>query len=148
MKARGGAALPTYAHSLLQLAAFGVLLWAIYETGWAHRPEDIYVALAMALLVFVLSFDRGVLAAALQTAPLRKLGEWSYAIYIGQTALLQLLRHIDLHYPSRPGSAGRGSPGYRPGMPSSLRSSWPRRSPGVISSSPSSNGRPRPSCAA
>ena len=97
VKARGGPALPTYAHSLAQLAALGVLLWAIYDTGWAHRPEDLYVALSMALLVFTLSFDRGVLADVLQTKPLLTLGEWSYAIYIGQTALLQLSRHLDLH---------------------------------------------------
>ena len=97
VKARGGVSLPTLAHSLIQLAAFAVLLYAIYETGWAHRPQDIYVALAMALLIFTLSFDRGILARALQTKPLRTLGEWSYAIYIGQTALLQLSRHIDVH---------------------------------------------------
>jgi peptidoglycan/LPS O-acetylase OafA/YrhL len=97
VKARGGKTLPTLLHSVLQLAAFAVLLYAIYETGWAHRPEDLYVALAMALVIFTLSFDRGVLAAALSTSPILKLGEWSYAIYIGQTALLQLLRHIDLH---------------------------------------------------
>lgn len=97
VKARGGAALPTIAHSLIQLGAFAVLLWAIYETGWAHRPEDLYVALSMALLIFVLAFDRGLLARVLQTKLLLRLGEWSYAIYIGQTALLQLLRHIDLH---------------------------------------------------
>jgi peptidoglycan/LPS O-acetylase OafA/YrhL len=97
VKRRGGTAWPTYAHSLAQLAAFGVLLWAIYDTGWAHRPEDIYVALAMALLIFALSFDRGLLARAFQTKPLLVLGEWSYAIYIGQTALLQGLRHLEVH---------------------------------------------------
>ena len=97
VKARGGAVLSDAVHSLIQLGALGVLLYAIYGTGWAHRPEDIYVALAMALMVFVLSFDRGILARALQTKPILRLGEWSYAIYIGQTALLQLLRHIDIH---------------------------------------------------
>jgi peptidoglycan/LPS O-acetylase OafA/YrhL len=100
VKARGDA-LPTFVHSLAQLAAFALLLWAIYDTGWAHRPEDIYTALAMVPLVFVLSFDRGVLARFFQTKPLRTLGEWSYAIYIGQTACLQLLRHLRLHdYPA------------------------------------------------
>ena len=100
-RARGGAPLPTYAHSLAQVAAAAFLLWAIYDTGWAHRPEDIYVALAMVPLIFVLAFDRGVLAAFFQTKPLLRLGEWSYAIYMGQTALLQLLRHARLHlYPA------------------------------------------------
>ena len=105
VKARGGAPLSGAVHSLIQLAAFGVLLYAIYETGWSHRPQDIYVAYAMALMIFALSFDRGVLAAALATAPILKLGEWSYAIYIGQTALLQLLRHLQVHvYPIFTGS--------------------------------------------
>ena len=94
-------ALPTFVHELAQLAAAGFLLWAIYETGWAHRPEDIFVALAMVPFIFVLAFDRGFLGAFFQTKPLLRLGEWSYAIYMGQTALLQLLRHLRLHlYPA------------------------------------------------
>lgn len=99
--ARGGRALPTFVHSLAQAAVLAIFLAAIYETGWAHRPEDIYTVLPMAPLIFLLSFDRGILAAALKTSLPRKLGEWSYAIYIGQTALLQLLRHAQLHlYPA------------------------------------------------
>ncbi len=101
VKTRGGRVLPTIVHSLAQLSALGVLLYAIYETGWAHRPEDIYTVLSMAPLIFVLSFDRGILAEALNTSLPRRLGEWSYAIYIGQTALLQFLRHAQLHlYPA------------------------------------------------
>lgn len=101
VKARGGQKLPTFVHSLGQLAVVALLLYAIYDTGWAHRPEDIYTVLPMAPLVFALSFDRGIVAAALKTALPRKLGEWSYAIYIGQTALLQFLRHAQLHlYPA------------------------------------------------
>jgi peptidoglycan/LPS O-acetylase OafA/YrhL len=100
VKARDGKPLPDGAHSLLQILALAMLLYAIYQTGWAHRPEDIYTVLAMAPLIFTLSFDRGFLAAALRTPLPLKLGEWSYAIYIGQTALLQLLRHLQLHvYP-------------------------------------------------
>ena len=100
-KARGGAPLPDIAHTLVQLALFAVFLYAIYGTGWAHRPEDAYTVLAMAPLIFALSFDRGIVAAALKTRPMLRLGEWSYAIYIGQTALLQLLRHAQVHlYPS------------------------------------------------
>ncbi|HWU26919.1 MAG TPA: acyltransferase [Rhizomicrobium sp.] len=94
-------ALPLHWHSLAQFAALALLLWAIYATGWAHRPQDIYTVLAMAPLIFLLSFDRGLLAGALTTRLPLKLGEWSYAIYIGQTALLQLLRHAKLHlYPA------------------------------------------------
>jgi peptidoglycan/LPS O-acetylase OafA/YrhL len=50
-------------------------------------------------LVYALSFDRGFAARALQTKPLLKLGEWSYAIYIGQTAWLQLIRFFESAYP-------------------------------------------------
>jgi peptidoglycan/LPS O-acetylase OafA/YrhL len=98
---RGAKALPEAAWSLAQVAALAGLLLAIYATGWAHRPQDIYTVLAMVPLIFVLSFDRGILAKGLQTRLPRALGEWSYAIYMGQTALLQLLHHARLHlYPA------------------------------------------------
>lgn len=100
-KARGGRPLPGHIHTLAQLAVLALLLYAIYDTGWAHRPEDIFTVLPMAPLIFALSFDRGLLAAILKTKPALKLGELSYAIYIGQTAMLQLLRHAQMHlYPS------------------------------------------------
>ena len=93
--------LPTHWHSIAQCAALALLLWAIYETGWTHRWVDIYTVLAMAPLIFLLSFDRGILAEALKMRVPRKLGEWSYAIYIGQTPLLQLLRYAKLRlYPA------------------------------------------------
>jgi peptidoglycan/LPS O-acetylase OafA/YrhL len=101
IRSRGGAPLSSHIHSLVQCAALALLLYAIYETGWAHRPEDIYTVLAMAPLIFALSFDRGIIAASLKAKLPLKLGEWSYAIYIGQTALLQLLRHAQQHlYPA------------------------------------------------
>jgi peptidoglycan/LPS O-acetylase OafA/YrhL len=97
---RGADRLPAYAFSLAQIAVVGWLLYGIYDTGWAHRPQDIYTVLPEMALVFALAFDRGIVAAALKTPVALKLGEWSYAIYIGQTALLQLLRHAQLHlYP-------------------------------------------------
>ena len=46
-------------------------------------PKDIWFALALYALIFALAFDRGFLARAMATAPLLKLGEWSYAIYMG-----------------------------------------------------------------
>lgn len=93
--------LPDIAHSAAQIAALALLLYGIYDTGWAHRPEDIYTVLPMAPLIFTLSFDRGIVARLLQTSLPLTLGEWSYAIYIGQTALLQFLRHAQMHlYPA------------------------------------------------
>ena len=53
----------------------------------------------MLWLIYVLAFDRGFAARLLQTSALTKLGEWSYAIYIGQTAWLQLIRFFESAYP-------------------------------------------------
>ena len=91
----GAERLPEWVHSAAQLAALGFLYWAIYRTGWAHRPQDIWTALALDVLVFVLAFDRGFLARALSMAVPRKLGEWSYAIYMGQTFWLQTIRFCE-----------------------------------------------------
>ncbi|HEY3777175.1 MAG TPA: acyltransferase [Rhizomicrobium sp.] len=94
-------ALPEVAFTLAQFAAVGCLFLALYNTGWSHRPSDIYTAIAVMALVLVLAFDRGLLARALATRVPLLLGEWSYAIYIGQTPLLQLLGHAQLHlYPA------------------------------------------------
>jgi len=91
----GAERLPEWVHSAVQLAALGFLYWAIYRTGWAHRPQDIWTALALNAMVFVLAFDRGFLARALAMAVPRKLGEWSYAIYMGQTFWLQAIRTFE-----------------------------------------------------
>jgi len=99
----GAAGLPDYAFSLAQAFVLACLLYALYNTGWSHTPRDIDTALAVIALVFVLSFDRGFLAKALAIPPMLVLGEWSYAIYIGQTPLLQLLRHAQLHLYPAPG---------------------------------------------
>lgn len=89
---------PDYVLSVMQIVVLAWLWYGIYRTGWAHRPQDIYTVLPMMALVLALSFDRGFLARGMATPILLKLGEWSYAIYIGQTALLQLLRHAQLHW--------------------------------------------------
>jgi len=93
--ARGWGELPEGLYSLAQLAAVLLLLDAIYRSQWAHKPADIYVALAMAGLIFTLAFDRGFAARLLGTGPVLKLGEWSYAIYMGQTAWLQFVRYLE-----------------------------------------------------
>jgi peptidoglycan/LPS O-acetylase OafA/YrhL len=93
--ARGFGELPSGLFSLAQTAALLLLLVAIYRTGWAHKPSDIYVALAMALMILTLAFDRGAIARVLQTGPVLRLGEWSYAIYMGQTFFLQFVRYLE-----------------------------------------------------
>ncbi|HEY0104789.1 MAG TPA: acyltransferase [Rhizomicrobium sp.] len=91
--------LPDWAITAFQLA---VLVWwgfGTFDNGWSHTPRDIYTVLPMLALIYALSFDRGLVARPFQSRPLLKLGEWSYAIYIGQTAWLQLIREFERLYP-------------------------------------------------
>ena len=79
-------------HSAAQIAALGLLFYGIYFTGWAHKPEDVYVVFPMMLLIFTLSYDKGILAQIFHSKPMLLLGEWSYGIYIGQAIVLQGIR--------------------------------------------------------
>lgn len=90
--------LPDYVHSILQLAMLGLLVLAIYRTGWSHTDGDIFTVLPLMGMVFVLAFDRGIIAEALKTKLPQRLGEWSYAIYLGQTAWLQGFRIIEQRF--------------------------------------------------
>ncbi|MEP6830624.1 MAG: acyltransferase [Rhizomicrobium sp.] len=87
--------LPDWAHSLIQLAVVGALFYAIYDTGWSHTRMDIWTVLPMMTLVLALAFDRGIVADALKTKLLQLLGNWSYAIYIGQTFMLLIIRVLE-----------------------------------------------------
>ncbi|HEY4114147.1 MAG TPA: acyltransferase [Rhizomicrobium sp.] len=96
-----GHALSTHWHSLAQALVFATFLYAIYHTGWSHTPKDYWVVPPLMTLLFVLAFDRGALAWVLQTPLFRLLGEWSFAIYMGQTTFLQLLRVFEARvYPN------------------------------------------------
>ncbi len=93
---KGGAErLPDWIYSVAQIAVLGFFYWATYKTGWAHTPNDMWFALALYALIFVLAFDRGFLARAFASQPLLKLGEWSYAIYMGQTFWLQAIHYFE-----------------------------------------------------
>jgi peptidoglycan/LPS O-acetylase OafA/YrhL len=98
VRSRGGAGAPTWFHSVLQGVAVLFLLTAIYHSGWSHQWRDIYLVPPMMFLIFVLAFDRGAVARFFQSTPLQKLGEWSYAIYLGQTAWLQLIRFFQQRF--------------------------------------------------
>ena len=87
--------LPEIAHSIVQVALVAALLYAIWTTGWSHTHRDIYTVLPMLGLVPVLAFDRGLVANLLKTRVPTKLGEWSYAIYMGQTFWLQFFRFAE-----------------------------------------------------
>ena len=87
--------LPGYVHSLVQVAILLALAWATQRTGWSHTRNDIWTVLPLMALVFALAFDRGIVAEALKTRLPQKLGEWSYAVYMGQTAWLLAIRFFE-----------------------------------------------------
>jgi peptidoglycan/LPS O-acetylase OafA/YrhL len=91
LKPRGDA-LARHWHSGAQILVLAALLYAIYHTGWSHTPLDYWLLPPMFALILALAFDRGIVARFFQSRPLRLLGEWSFAIYMGQTTFLQLLR--------------------------------------------------------
>jgi peptidoglycan/LPS O-acetylase OafA/YrhL len=57
--------------------------------------NDLWLATALYVLIFVIAFDRGFLAKALATKGLVRLGEWSYGVYMGQTFWLQAIRYFE-----------------------------------------------------
>ena len=91
----GAERLPEWVHSAAQAALLAYFIWATYCTGWSHSPNDIWTVLALDGFVFLLAFDRGFLARALSTSVPRKLGVWSYGIYMGQTFWLQAIRYFE-----------------------------------------------------
>jgi peptidoglycan/LPS O-acetylase OafA/YrhL len=91
--------LSDWCFSLAQMFVLLWIGWGTFFNGWSHTPRDIYTVIPMLWLIYTLAFDRGFAAHLLKTRALTKLGEWSYAIYIGQTAWLQLIRFIESAYP-------------------------------------------------
>ena len=87
--------LPEAVHSALQLLLLGLLGYVIMNTGWSHTRMDIFTVLPLMALVFALAFDRGLVARGLQMRLPQLLGEWSYAIYLGQTAWLLTIRFLE-----------------------------------------------------
>jgi peptidoglycan/LPS O-acetylase OafA/YrhL len=86
---------PVRVHSILQLVLLGLLGLAVMKTGWSHTRMDIFTVLPLMMLVFALAFDRGVVARALQTRLPQTMGEWSYAVYLGQSAWLLGIRFFE-----------------------------------------------------
>ncbi|MBW8708422.1 MAG: acyltransferase [Alphaproteobacteria bacterium] len=87
--------LPEWLHSLLQILLLALLGYIVMHTGWSHTRMDIFTVLPLMVLVFALAFDRGLVARTLQTKVPQLLGEWSYAIYLGQTAWLLGIRFLE-----------------------------------------------------
>lgn len=87
--------IPVWVHSILQLVLVGLLGLAVMKTGWSHTRMDIFTVLPLMMLVFALAFDRGVVARALQARLPQTMGEWSYAVYLGQSAWLLGIRFFE-----------------------------------------------------
>jgi len=93
--------LPDWVHSVLQLTLLALLGYVVMNTGWSHTRMDIFTVLPLMAMVFALAFDRGLIARALQTRLPQVLGEWSYGVYLGQTAWLLAIRFFAQRlYPS------------------------------------------------
>ena len=86
--------IPDWALSAAQLALLALLVLSFRFTGWSHSAHDIYTVLPLMLLILALAYDRGVVADLFKARPLQRLGDWSYAVYLGQTAWLLLIRHF------------------------------------------------------
>jgi peptidoglycan/LPS O-acetylase OafA/YrhL len=86
--------IPEWTHSLIQALLLLLLIYAVTRTGWAHTGNDIYTVLPLLGLIFALAFDKGFLARGLNTRLPQMAGEWSYAIYLGQTTWLMTLRFL------------------------------------------------------
>ena len=86
---------PEWLHSLLQILLLSLLAYVVMNTGWSHTRMDIFTVLPLMMLVFALAFDRGLVARALQTRLPQRMGEWSYAVYLGQTAWLLAIRFFE-----------------------------------------------------
>ena len=78
-------------HTLVQVAVVAELVAGFYSSGAPRTPRDLMIVVPMYLLIFLLAFDRGLIAEALRARWLRKLGEWSFAIYMVQFIVLILL---------------------------------------------------------
>jgi peptidoglycan/LPS O-acetylase OafA/YrhL len=81
--------------SAIQIAVAALFLYAIYHTGWSHQMLDFWVVPPLTALILAVAYDRGILARVLQTRGFRLLGEWSFAIYMGQTTWLQFIRFAE-----------------------------------------------------
>ncbi len=99
---------PDWVHSALQVALLLLLGYIVMHTGWSHTRYDIFTVLPLMALVFALAFDRGIVAKGLQMKLPQLMGEWSYAIYLGQTAWLPVHPIPGEPRLSRAGHAGAG----------------------------------------
>lgn len=87
----GPRTLPTSVHTLAQIGVLAAVVAGFFLSGRPRTAHDLMVAGPMFALIFVLAFDRGLIARALQARALLKLGEWSFAIYMVQYLVISAL---------------------------------------------------------
>jgi peptidoglycan/LPS O-acetylase OafA/YrhL len=87
--------MPEWVHSTLQILLLSLLAYVVMHTGWSHTRMDIFTVLPLMALVLMLAFDRGIAARLLQMRLPQLLGNWSYAVYLGQTAWLLAIRFFE-----------------------------------------------------
>ena len=92
------AALPAWMHGVAQAALLALLAYVFTQIGWSHTHNDLYMALTLQAFVFALAFDKGWLAELLKLRLPQTLGDWSYAIYLGQTFWLQYMRVLQFRF--------------------------------------------------
>ncbi len=97
--------LPETAFTAAQAAIALWFVYAMYHTGWSHNLLDFWIVPPMTLFILTIAFDRGLLSRAFQFKPLRTLGEWSFAIYMGQTLWLSLLHNVENTFYPNPAPA-------------------------------------------
>jgi peptidoglycan/LPS O-acetylase OafA/YrhL len=102
-RAMAGREIAAWKLSAVQAALLLLLLWAVFFSGPDHSRADLLTAFAFDALILSLAFDRGFLARIFAHPALCKLGEWSYAIYMGQMFWLLLARHLEQRHLLTPG---------------------------------------------
>jgi peptidoglycan/LPS O-acetylase OafA/YrhL len=90
-KDEGGKPLPSGVLTLAQIGALAAVAAGVCLSGPARTPRDLMVAGPIFALVFLLAFDRGLIAQGLQAPWLMRLGEWSFAIYMVHYTVLSVL---------------------------------------------------------
>ncbi|QPF86052.1 acyltransferase [Bradyrhizobium genosp. L] len=76
------------------LEVWSVLLFAVFLLTTPKGGLEYAFPLLAAIVIYVFSFDQGIVSALMRTSPLQKLGLWSYSIYMIHTFLFQVMRMV------------------------------------------------------
>lgn len=82
----------TWLLSVAQISCVALLVAALLYGGKPRSTADLAIAGLLAILVFLLAFDRGVIARAVTHPLIMKLGELSLAIYLTHFFFIQFVR--------------------------------------------------------